>query len=150
MLIYIDADSCPVAVRETIIRACRRTGITGIFVANRPIPGVHGYCIEMELCPTESGAADDRIVEKAEPGDIVITRDIPLAARLVEKQIAVIDDRGTLYTSENIKERLSVRDFFVSLSDNGLGMARINSYGKKELKAFADGFDRALTMLRKK
>jgi hypothetical protein len=101
----------------------------------------------MELCETHQGAADDRIVELAEPGDLVITRDIPLASRLVEAHISVLDDRGRLYTRENIRERLSLRDFMVGLAEQGLGAERIASYGKKELKAFADGFDRELQRL---
>jgi uncharacterized protein YaiI (UPF0178 family) len=103
----------------------------------------------MELCPAGEGAADDRIVELAEKGDLVITRDIPLASRLVEAAVPVIDDRGRLYTGENIRERLSLRDFMVDLAESGLGMERIPSYGKRELKAFADGVDRILTKLLK-
>ncbi|AEJ19846.1 YaiI/YqxD family protein [Gracilinema caldarium] len=148
MKILVDADSCPKSTRETIIRALKRTGIQGIFTANRPIPGIpsDGIC-KMELCKTYHGAADDRIVELAEPGDLVITRDIPLASRLVEAHISVLDDRGRLYTKENIRERLSLRDFMVGLAEQGLGPERIANYGKKELKAFADGFDRELQRL---
>jgi uncharacterized protein YaiI (UPF0178 family) len=101
----------------------------------------------MELCPAGEGAADNRIVELAEPGDLVITRDIPLASRLVAASILVIDDRGQIYTRENIRERLSLRDFMVGLAESGLGMERIAAYGKKELKAFADGLDRVLVKL---
>jgi uncharacterized protein YaiI (UPF0178 family) len=119
----------------------------------------------MELCPAGEGAADNRIVELAEPGDLVITRDIPLAFRLVEAvketgasredgavkeagaSLLVIDDRGRVYTRENIRERLSLRDFMVGLAESGLGMERIAAYGKKELKAFADGLDRVLVRL---
>jgi len=148
MKILIDADSCPKPARDAIIRAVKRTGIPGIFAANRPIPGIpKDEHFKMEVCETYHGAADDRIVEMAEPGDLVITRDIPLANRLVEAQISVLDDRGRLYTKENIRERLSLRDFMVGLAEQGLGPERISSYGKKELKAFADGFDRELQRL---
>jgi uncharacterized protein YaiI (UPF0178 family) len=101
----------------------------------------------MELCPLEEGAADNRIVALASSGDLVITRDIPLASRLVEAAIMVMDDRGRVYTRENIRERLSLRDFMVGLAENGLGKDRIASYGKRELKAFADSFDRVLAQL---
>jgi hypothetical protein len=147
MKILVDSDSCPRPARESVVRASKRTGITAIFAANRPIPGIEGPTVRMELCPAGEGAADDRIVELAERGDLAVTRDIPLAARLVERSIRVIDDRGTVYTRENIRERLSLRDFMVGLADNGLGAARINTYGNRELKAFADGFDRELTKL---
>jgi uncharacterized protein YaiI (UPF0178 family) len=86
-------------------------------------------------------------VELAEQGDLVLTRDIPLASRLVEASVMVMDDRGGTYTRENIRERLSLRDFIVGLAENGLGADRSPSYGKKELKAFADSFDRILTRL---
>jgi len=147
MKILVDADSCPRPTREAVIRAARRTGVLGLFAANRPIPGIGGEGIHMELCGGHHGAADDRIVELAEAGDLVVTRDIPLASRLVEGGIVVLDDRGRLYTAENIRERLSIRDFMVGMAENGLGMERTASYGKKELKSFADGFDRELSRL---
>ena len=181
MKILVDADSCPKPTRDAILRAIQRTSISGIFVANRPIPGItEDHLCTMEVCGNHSGAADDRIVELAEPGDLAITRDIPLASRLVEAQVSVIDDRivelaepgdlaitrdiplasrlveaqvsviddrGRLYSKENIRERLSLRDFMVGLAEHGLGPERIASYGKRELKAFADGFDRELQRL---
>ncbi|MDR2739047.1 MAG: DUF188 domain-containing protein [Treponema sp.] len=153
MKILVDADSCPRPARELILKTAVRRQIKSIFAANRPIPkiggpyGSWGEFALMELCPAGEDAADNRIVELAEPGDLVITRDIPLAARLVEASILVIDDRGQAYTRENIRERLSLRDFMVDLAENGLGMERTASYGKKELKVFADGLDRILVKL---
>lgn len=149
MTIYVDADSCPRPTRDAIVRASLRTGIPAVFAANRSIPGTGAPGIRMELCPKGSGAADDRIVELAQQGDLVITRDIPLAVRLVERKVTVLDDRGRTYTVENIRERLSMRDFMVGLAENGMDFERIPSYGKKELKSFADGFDRELSRLRK-
>jgi uncharacterized protein YaiI (UPF0178 family) len=101
----------------------------------------------MELCPEGEGAADDRIVALAAPGDLAVTRDIPLANRLVEASVLVIDDRGQTYTRENIRERLSLRDFRVGLAENGMETERSAVYGKRELKTFADALDRALTKL---
>jgi uncharacterized protein YaiI (UPF0178 family) len=147
--ILVDADSCPRPARELILKTAFRRGIRAIFAANRPIPGISGDFALLELCPAGEGAADDRIVELAQPGDLVVTRDIPLASRLAEASILVIDDRGQVYTRENIRERLSLRDFMVGLAESGLGMERIASYGKKELKAFADGLDRVLVTLSK-
>jgi uncharacterized protein YaiI (UPF0178 family) len=151
--ILVDADSCPRPARELIVKTAARRRVMAIFAANRPIPGIAGTDGEgfarMELCPAGEGAADDRIVEMAEPGDLAVTRDIPLASRLVEASIMVIDDRGRAYTGENIRERLSLRDFMVGLAENGLGAERIASYGKKELKSFADGLDRVLARLTK-
>ncbi|MDR1301920.1 MAG: DUF188 domain-containing protein [Treponema sp.] len=147
MKILVDADSCPRATREVVLRATQRTRIDAIFVANRPIPGLAGDTAVMDLCPFREGAADDRIVELARPGDVAVTRDIPLACRLVEGSIRVIDDRGRVYTQENIREQRSRRDFMCGLAENGLIEGRIRTYGKRELKAFADSFDRILSQL---
>ena len=140
MKIFVDADSCPKQARELILR--RAATLKIIFVANRPIPVIPGAV--MEICPAGDNSADDRIVELAETGDLVITRDVPLAKRLVEKGITAMDDRGRLFTKDNINEFLSLRNFMVGLADNGLGIERISNYGRKELKAFADSLDRFL------
>jgi uncharacterized protein YaiI (UPF0178 family) len=145
--ILVDADSCPRLARELVLRAAKRRKIRAVFAANRPIPGIAGDYAAMELCPAGEGAADDRIAALAEPGDLALTRDIPLANRLVEAEICVVDDRGQVYTRENIRERLSLRNFMVGLAENGLGMEQGANYGKKELKAMADSLDRLLTRL---
>jgi uncharacterized protein YaiI (UPF0178 family) len=144
MKIFVDADSCPRLTRLAVLRASVRTGIQAVFVANRLIPGINGPTVFMELCPSTEGAADDRIVTLARARDLVITRDIPLAQRLVEASVMVMNDRGQEYTPENIRERLSLRDFMVGLAENGLDKDRVAQYGKQELKAFADSFDRIL------
>jgi uncharacterized protein YaiI (UPF0178 family) len=145
--ILIDADSCPRLAREVVLRASARTKVQAIFAANRVIPGISGHTVKMEVCLPRQGSADDRIMELACPGDLVLTRDIPLANRLVEVSILVMDDRGQVYTKGNIRERLSLRDFMVNLAESGLGNLRVASYGERELKKFADSFDRLLTQL---
>jgi uncharacterized protein YaiI (UPF0178 family) len=145
--ILVDADSCPVSVRETILRASSRTGIRAVFAANRLIPGIGGGGALMELCPPGEDSADKRITALAEPGDLAITRDIALAAQLVEAAITVIDDRGRVFDKENIRECLSLRDFMTGIAEYGLGSGRGGSYGKRELKTFADNFDRLLSRL---
>jgi uncharacterized protein YaiI (UPF0178 family) len=147
MTIFVDADSCPKQARELVIRFSVRTKVHAVFAANRPIPGIMGETVTMEICPPGEGAADNRIAERARPGDLVVTRDIPLAERLVGEGILVLDDRGRIYTPENIREHRSLRDFMVGLAENGLGADRISSYGKKELKSFADSLDKELTRL---
>jgi uncharacterized protein YaiI (UPF0178 family) len=144
--ILVDADSCPREARELLMRAAKRGDFTVLFVANRPIPGL-GEKAVMELCPPEEGAADDRIVELARRGDLVVTRDLPLSARLVERDIAVMDDRGRVCTGENIRERLSLRNFVVDLARCGLDGERNPSYGKREIKMMADSLDRFLAKL---
>jgi uncharacterized protein YaiI (UPF0178 family) len=141
--ILLDADSCPKQARDLVLRRAAKLAIRVIFAANRPIPDSAGA--QMEICPAGENAADDRIVELAEAGDIVITRDVPLAKRLVEKDIAVIDDRGRVFTKNNINELLSLRNFTVGLAGSGMEFERTANYGKKELKRFADSLDRVLT-----
>ncbi|MDR0400955.1 MAG: DUF188 domain-containing protein [Treponema sp.] len=147
MKILVDADSCPRPARELVLRTAGRRGLTAVFAANRPIPGVEGPNAIMERCPPGEGAADDRIAALALAGDLVVTRDIPLAERLVKRGVYVLDDRGRVYTGENIRERLSLRNFMVNLADSGLGPERIAVYGRKELKAMADSLDRILAKL---
>ena len=147
MKILVDADSCPKEARELILRRAAKLGLRIILAANRQIPfsSVVPEKVEMIICPKEDNSADDRIFELAEGGDLVLTRDVPLAKRLVEKGVFVFDDRGRVFTKDNINELLSLRNFTVGLADNGLGIERITNYGKKELKKFADSLDRILT-----
>jgi len=155
MQILVDADSCPRAARDMILRFSTRLGIKSVFAANRPIPGlpVEGQnqaaqkTAIFELCPPGEGAADRRILELAKSGDLAITRDLPLAEQLVEAGVTVLDDRGRAFTKENIREYRSIRDFTVGLADNGLDFNRTPSYGKKELSSLAKSLDRELSRL---
>ena len=144
-----------------VLRFSSRLGIKAVFAANRPIPGIpRGNPCEnspeasdsfahMEICPPGEGAADRRIAELAGPGDLVLTRDLPLAEKLVEAGIRVMDDRGRVFTAENIRELRSLRDFAVGLAESGLGLERTSSYGRKELSSFANSLDRELSRLKK-
>ena len=98
----------------------------------------------MIVCEATPDAADNYIVENASQNDIIVTRDIPLADRLVEKNITVINDRGTLYTKENIKERLSIRNFNKELYTNGILSEKTSTFGPKELNNFANCLDREI------
>ena len=101
----------------------------------------------MIITDNESQAADNFIMENVQAFDIVITRDIPLADNLVEKNITVLNDRGSIWTKENIKERKSERDFSLQLSMLGLGGDKSNSYSKKEFARFANCFDKEIHRL---
>ncbi|MCL1930568.1 MAG: DUF188 domain-containing protein [Treponema sp.] len=147
MKILVDADSCPQDARELLLKTARRRRIPAVFAANRPIPGIGGENIVMEICPPGDNAADNRIVELAESGDLAISRDLALAKRLLEKEVVVIDDRGRVFSRDSINELLSLRDFVVGLAENGMGVERIAGYGTKERKAFADSLDRQLVKL---
>jgi len=148
MKILVDADSCPKAARDLTIRRAAKLKLRVIFAANRAIPDIGNA--EMEICPNRENSADDRLVELSLEGDIVITRDVPLAKRLVEREVSVLDDRGRVFTRDNINEMLSLRNFTVSLAENGLGVERKAGYGKRELKSFADNLDRIITKSLKK
>jgi len=147
MKILVDADSCPRAARELALRCSGRRRIQVVFAANRPMPGISGENVIMEICPPGENSADDRLVELAAAGDLAVSRDLALAKRLLEKDVIVIDDRGRLFTLDNINELLSLRNFTVGLAENGLGIERTANYGKKELKAFADALDRQITKI---
>jgi uncharacterized protein YaiI (UPF0178 family) len=147
MKVLVDADSCPKPARELILRRAAKLNIRIIFAANRPIPNED--LAEMEICDAAQNSADDRLVELAEEGDLALTRDVPLAKRLVEKGVFVLDDRGRVFTKNNINELLSLRNFTVGLADNGLEFERISNYSKKDLKTFADSLDRLLTKILK-
>ncbi|MEI6876139.1 MAG: DUF188 domain-containing protein [Spirochaetota bacterium] len=158
MTVWADGDSLPAELRRMIERRAAieveraRTGTKAIecrlvYVASRPIR------IEApaELILVESGAdaADDRMVELSSPGDLAITRDLPLAERLAEKGLSVLNDRGDVFTRETVKERRSLRDGAVELRALGLipESPRRRSYGPRELKDFANAFDRELTRM---
>lgn len=147
MVLHIDGDSCPRAVRELAARAGRREGIPVVCYANRRIPFEAGLPVEQVLVENTEGAADRALVARAVPGDLAVTRDIPLAAELVEAGIAVLNDRGALYTAENIRERLSVRNFMAGLNAVGLKPESTAQYGKREWDEFARTFDREFMRL---
>lgn len=143
--IWVDADSCPVRVREVICRAADRTATTATFVANRRIPVPKSSNIEMVVVGTEEGSADRYIAGHARRGDMAITRDIPHAADLVERGVLVLNDRGTVYSEENVRERLSVRDFMYDLRTQGVDVPEGGPLGKRDIALFAQAFDRELT-----
>ena len=147
MKILVDADSCPVPARELILRAAKRTKTQVLFAANRNIPGIEGEYIQMLVCPAGEGSADNCLVSLAQNGDLAVTRDIPLAERLLKTGASVLDDRGRIFTADNIREKLSLRNFTVGLAESGYEFERNAVFGKRELKAFADSFDKLLAKL---
>lgn len=149
MTFFVDADSCPVRIREIICKTAKRLELQAVFAANRPIPiPKNSYCTTV-VTEAEDQAADSYILTHAVYGDLVITRDIPLAKQLVDAHISVINDRGVVYTAENIGERLSIRNFMYELSANGLSPERTKTFGKKEIMEFAQAFDRQTQLLLK-
>ena len=144
--IWIDADSCPVQVRELTVRFALRLKIPVKFVANHDIPFQKNELFEMIVCEKEQDAADNYIVENSNTADLVITRDIPLASRLVDKKVCVINDRGCVFTEANIAEKLAARNLHYMLMESGAlsDIRRTGTFGKKELNLFANSLDREL------
>jgi uncharacterized protein YaiI (UPF0178 family) len=140
----VDADSCPTPVREIIIRFCKRLKLELIYVANHPIPMPKSELFKMIVCDATPDAADNYVVENSKKDDIVITRDIPMASRLLEKEITTINDRGLLFTHENIKEKLSLRNFNKELYENGIISEKTSTFNKKDVNNFANCFDREI------
>ena len=121
MRVWIDADAAPREVKEIVFRAAKRLEVHAVLVANQWLTGPPGNPF-VSAVRVEGGAdvADLHIAEHAEPGDVAVTADIPLAARLVEKNVMAIDPRGDEYTEENVGERLAVRDLMDGLRGAGM------------------------------
>lgn len=144
MRLWIDADAAPREVKEIVFRAARRLAFEVVLVANQPLSSPYSQVTTVRV---QGGldVADRYIAEHAEPGDVAVTADVPLAAALVEKGVAVIDPRGQEHTAENIGERLSVRDFLDGLRSTGIETGGPRPYGPKDKQAFAATLDRVLT-----
>lgn len=149
MKIWIDADSCPVQIRNIVFRASQRRGIPLTLVANREIPVKKHESIEFIKVSEGADIADQFILDESEPGDLVITRDIPFASNLVEKGITVINDRGEEFSRENIRERLSMRNFMLDIRQSGLKINEEKSFGQKDIQLFSNTFDKIVTKLLK-
>lgn len=144
--LWIDADAAPRDVKETVFRFAKRLGLSTILVANQRLQLPPGNAF-VSAVRVEGGpdVADRYIADTADPGDVAITADIPLASALVEKRVRVIDPRGQEYTSENVGERLGVRDFMESLRGSGVETGGARPYSAKDKQAFAATLDRVLT-----
>jgi uncharacterized protein len=137
-------------VKEIVFRASRRLGIETVLVANQALQTPAGSPL-VSAVRVDGGAdvADRYIADHAEPGDLAVTADVPLAAQLVPRGVAVLDPRGEEHTEETIGERLSVRDFMDSLRAAGVVTGGPRPWDARARQAFADALDRALTRLRR-
>ena len=145
MRIWVDADACPVVIREIVYKAAKRTAVQVILVANRSLSIPKSPFISAVHVRQGLDAADDEIVDRLEEGDLVITADIPLADRVVALGGVALNPRGEMYTADNIGERLSTRDFFDSLRSAGVETGGPPALGAREKQAFANGLDTLLT-----
>lgn len=147
MQIWVDADACPVLIREIIFRAAARKKIVAMFVANSAITLPPSPFLKSLVVSSGFDEADNEIVRRAQAGDLAVTSDIPLAAELIEKGAAAISFRGELYSPETIKARLGMRDFMETMRASGVHGGGQKPMGLPERKAFADALDRTLTKL---
>jgi len=148
MKIWIDADAAPREVKDVIYRAARRLKIETILVANSGMALPPNAPTVSQIIVSEgANVADKYIVANCEPGDLVITADIPLAAELVGLDINVIDPRGEEYHADNIASRLSMRDFLDQMRGAGEVTGGSRPYDPRDKKAFAASFDRLVTKL---
>lgn len=146
MKIWVDADACPVVVREILFRAAKRTGVEVTLVANQPVATPRLANVNALQVSRGFDVADDEIVKRVQPGDLVITSDIPLAAEVIAKEAHALSPRGELHTKANIGARLNMRDFMDTMRSSGVetggGPA---AFGQRDKQEFANHLDRFLT-----
>jgi len=145
MKIWVDADACPVVIKNILFRASERTGLQLTLVANQFIHIPPSRCIKMLKVASGFDVADKEIVKKLNPGDLVITSDIPLAAEVIKKGGHALNPRGTLYSEETIRDRLIMRDFMDTLRASGIDTGGPPPLSQKERNGFANNLDKLLT-----
>lgn len=144
MKVWVDADACPVVIKEILFRAATRTGIMTTLVANKllfvpPSPNIRAMQVEKGF-----DVADNKIVELLEAGDLVITADIPLASQVVAKGGFALNPRGEFYTTANIAERLAMRNLMEELRSTGVELSGPATFNQSDRQAFAAELDRFL------
>ena len=144
MQIWVDADACPGVIKEILYRAAIRKQIMLTLVANQALRTHASPYIKSLQVPSGFDVADNRIVELMEAGDLVITADIPLAASVIEKGGHALNPRGTLYSQENIRETLSLRNFMADLRSSGVETGGPPIFNQRDRQAFANQLDRLL------
>lgn len=144
MKIWVDADACPIVIKDIIFRAAERTGVQTTLLANHylKVPGLAN--ITFMQVSAGFDVADNEIVKRTESGDLVITSDIPLADEVIDKGALALSPRGELFTKENIKSRLNIRDFMDTMRASGVATGGPPPLNNSDKKAFADNFDRVL------
>jgi uncharacterized protein YaiI (UPF0178 family) len=145
MNIWVDADACPVVIKEILFRAARRTGVPLTLVANQPLQVPRSPHIKTVQVPSGFDVADDEIVKRVCAGDLVITSDIPLAAEVIEKGGHALSPRGELHTTENIGARLNMRDFMDTMRASGIDTGGPPALNQGDRQNFANHLDQFLT-----
>jgi uncharacterized protein len=145
MKIWVDADACPVVIKDILFKAAQRSLIDMIFVANQPIRTPPSRHISSLQVSQGFDVADDEIVKRLESGDLVITSDIPLAAEAIEKGGQALSPRGELHTTENIRSRLNMRDFLDTMRASGANTGGPPPLSQSDRQNFANHLDKIIT-----
>ena len=141
MHIWVDADACPRVIRDILFRAAERVGVQVILVANQPQNHPRSRFIRAIQVSPGFDVADNEIVKRLEPGDLVITADIPLAAEVIAKDGHALNPRGHVYTKDNVRERLNMRDFMETLRSSGVNTGGPAAMSDRDRQAFANALD---------
>ena len=144
MKIWVDADACPVVIKEILFRAADRTKTEVTLVANQPLKIPNSPYVSFLQVSSGFDVADNEIVQRSEVGDLVITSDIPLAAECIDKGTLALNPRGEMYTENNIKARLNMRDFMETLRASGVESGGPAALSQSDRQAFANQLDRWL------
>ena len=143
--IWVDADACPGEIRNVLYKTARRMDIEVVLVANQPMHIPKSDLIHLITVPHGANIADDRIVEMMQAGDIVVTSDIPLAARVVEKSGVAIGHRGEVFDDNTVHSRLAARNMMEEFRSAGMETGGPRPFGPKDVQLFANALDRILT-----
>jgi len=142
--IWVDADACPKVIKDILFRAAERTAVSLTLVANQPLQVPGSRYIRAVQVAAGFDVADNYIVQQAQAGDLVITADIPLAAEVIARGCLALNPRGELYSEENIRQRLNMRDFMDTLRGSGVHTGGPASFSHADQQAFANQLDRLL------
>ena len=145
MKVWVDADACPVVIKEILFKAAKRTQVEITLVANQTISVPNSPYINFLRVASGFDVADNEIVKLCNVGDLVITADIPLAAEVIDKGGHALNPRGEMYTTDNIKQRLTMRDFMDTLRSSGIQTGGPSALSKSDRQAFANQLDKFLT-----
>lgn len=145
MQIWVDADACPNVIKEILFRAAQRVAVELVLVANKPLRTPSSPYIRSIQVPAGFDVADKEIEQRLAPGDLVITADIPLAAAAIERGAHALNPRGELYTTDNIREHLGMRNFMDDLRRTGVDTGGPATLSQSDRQVFASQLDRFLT-----
>ncbi|MDY0970652.1 YaiI/YqxD family protein [Siccibacter turicensis] len=149
MAIWVDADACPNVIKEILFRAAERAQMMVTLVANQNLRVPPSRFVRAVRVPAGFDVADNEIVQKCQPGDLVITADIPLAAEVLEKGAVALNPRGERYTPATIRERLTMRDFMETLRASGVQTGGPDSLGPRDRQLFAAELDKWLLAVKR-